>query len=144
MRVGGLELVGKLQVAELRPADRPLLLVHRQGVPGGRSWRSGWCASYLGATAEAGATADPRDRASALGLVDLVASVTAAAAGILTGLLVGVIGVVSLTLVAASAMGIVLLIAGPRQRPVGGAREKIRGAPRTRPAGLAADMGETT
>ena len=105
---------------------------------------SGWCASYLGATAEAGATADPRDRASALGLVHLVASVTAAAAGILTGLLVGVIGVVSLTLVAASAMGIVLLIAWPRQRPAGGAREKIRGAPRTRAAGPVADMGETT
>ena len=72
---------------------------------------SGWCASYLGVTAAAGTATHPRDRASALGDVDLVASLTAATAGILTGLVVGVIGVVTLTLVTSSAMAIVLMIA---------------------------------
>ena len=72
---------------------------------------AGWSASYLGVTAAAGLEADPRDRASALGLADLVASGTAAAAGILTGLLVDVVGIVALAWFVASAMGVVLLIA---------------------------------
>ncbi len=72
---------------------------------------SGWCASYLGVTAAAGLAADARDRASALGLADLVASVTAAAAGVLTGLLVGVVGLVPLTWAVATAMAVVLLVA---------------------------------
>ena len=72
---------------------------------------AGWCASYLGVTAAAAALeADPRDRASALGAADLAASVTAATAGVVTGLLVGVVGIVALSWVIASLMGIVLLV----------------------------------
>jgi MFS family permease len=79
---------------------------------------SGWCAAYLGATAAVGASAAPRDRAYLLGLTDLTASVTAATAGILTGLFVGLLGVLTLTLGVASAMGLVLLIAcRPRLAP---------------------------
>jgi MFS family permease len=78
---------------------------------------SGWCSAYLGATAAVGASADPRDRAYVLGVVDLTASVTAATAGILTGLFVGVLGVFTLTLAVASAMGLMVLIV-LRPRPV--------------------------
>jgi MFS family permease len=78
---------------------------------------SGWCSAYLGATAAVGASADPRDRAYVLGVVDLTASVTAATAGILTGLFVGLLGVLTLTLAVASAMGLLVLIV-LRPRPV--------------------------
>ena len=78
---------------------------------------SGWCSAYLGATAAAGVSAEPQDRAYVLGVVDMTASVTAATAGILTGLFVGVLGVLTLTLAVASAMGLVVLIA-LRPRPV--------------------------
>ncbi|HTI34015.1 MAG TPA: MFS transporter, partial [Miltoncostaea sp.] len=71
---------------------------------------SGWCSAYLGATAAAGATAAPRERASVLGMVDMSASVTAATAGVLTGLVVGVVGVVALTLAVASAMTLLVLV----------------------------------
>jgi MFS family permease len=72
---------------------------------------SGWCAAYLGATAAAGAAAAPADRAYLLGVIDMTASVTAATAGILTGLFVGILGVLTLTLAVASAMGLVVLVA---------------------------------
>jgi hypothetical protein len=63
-------------------------------------------------------SAAPRDRAYVLGLTDLTASVTAATAGILTGLFVGVLGVLTFTLAVASAMGLVALIAcRPRPAP---------------------------
>jgi MFS family permease len=85
----------------------------------------GWSASYLAVTAAAGRSADARDRAAALGAADLAASVTAAAAGVLTGLLVGLTGVVPLAWAIAAAMGVVLLaacrprLAGVTPRPAG-------------------------
>lgn len=72
---------------------------------------AGWCASHLGVTAAAGAAAGPGDRASALGTADLAASITAAAAGVTTGLLIGVTGLVPLAWAVAATMGVVLLTA---------------------------------
>ncbi|MGE0029107.1 MAG: MFS transporter [Thermoleophilia bacterium] len=72
---------------------------------------AGWCAGYLGVTAAAGVTADAGDRASALGTADLAASAGAATAGVVTGLLIGVTGLVPLAWAVAAAMGIVLLVA---------------------------------
>lgn len=79
---------------------------------------AGWCASHLGVTAAAGLAAGAHDRAAALGQADLVAGVTAAAAGVLTGLLIGVVGLIPLAWFVASAMGVVLLVAcRPRLAP---------------------------
>ncbi|HET6692459.1 MAG TPA: MFS transporter [Miltoncostaeaceae bacterium] len=72
---------------------------------------AGWCAGYLAVTAAAGAAAGARDPASALGAADLVAGGTAAAAGILTGALVGVLGIALLAWLVASAMGVLLVTA---------------------------------
>jgi MFS family permease len=77
---------------------------------------AGWCTGHLAVTAAAGAAAGARDRASALGVADLVAGLTAGTAGIVTGVLVGAVGVVPLAWLVAAAMGAVLVTAC-RPRP---------------------------